>query len=69
MFAPRRLGTAVCVISLRAHSFNLKQELGKLVVDSSRQSDLCYLLGGDRHTHIAQLTGQIIQFSELRNLL
>ena len=51
MFALRRLGTAVCVVSLGAPSFNLKQGLGKLVVDTSRQSDLYYLLGGDRRVH------------------
>ena len=57
MFAPRRLCTAVCVISLRASSFNLKQVLGKLVVDTRRQSDLYYLLGGDRRVHHYWCTG------------
>ena len=57
VFAPRRLGTAVCVISLRAPSFNLNQGLGKLVVDISRQSDLYYLLGGDRRVHHYWCTG------------
>ena len=51
MFAPRRRGTDVRLVSLCPLSFNLKQGLGELVVDTGCQSDPYYLRGGDHRVH------------------